>query len=72
MDNGTQINGSETVDVESSIEGKAEFINVMNDVAERAWAAGIGVVEETLAAAYDVLYPSGTDREWRVSEMPSR
>ena len=40
---------------------KAEFLGVMNDVAERVWAAG--AVEATLAAMYDIL----DTQQWHVT-----
>jgi hypothetical protein len=71
MDKDTQTIDPKTVAGESAATGleqdSTQFTNVMIDLAGRAWTAGIDTATETLAAVYDVLYPSAEDREWQVT-----
>jgi hypothetical protein len=70
-----QTNDPKTVAGEPAATGleqdRTQFTNVMIDLAGRAWTAGIDIATETLAAVYDVLYPSTEDPQWRVTPTPS-
>jgi hypothetical protein len=66
-----RVNGSKPIVAESAATGlehdRTQFTNVMIDLAGRAWTAGTDTVMDTLAAVYDVLYPSAEDPQWRVT-----